>query len=74
MTEYIHAVLGGIDPELVELADRPPKKRVSRRVRGALIAACLCVTLVAAACAATRQVSPVGESLFARAKRNQKHA
>ena len=49
MTEYIHAVLGGIDPELVELADRPPKKRVSRRVRGALVAACLCVTLVAAA-------------------------
>ena len=74
MTEYIHAVLGGIDPELVELADRPPKKRVSRRVRGALVAACLCVTLVAAACAATRQVSPVGEFLFARAKRNQKHA
>lgn len=61
MTEYIHAVLGGIDPELVELADRPPKKRVSRRVRGALIAACLCVTLVAAACAAALSGVFVGE-------------
>ena len=61
MTEYIHAVLGGIDPELVELADRPPKKRVSRRVRGALVAACLCVTLVAAACAAALSGVFVGE-------------
>ncbi len=61
MTEYIHTVLGGIDPELVELADRPPKKRVSRRVRGALIAACLCVTLVAAACAAALSGVFVGE-------------
>jgi hypothetical protein len=61
VTEYIHAVLGGIDPELVELADRPPKKRVSRRVRGALIAACLCVTLVAAACAAALSGVFVGE-------------
>lgn len=60
MTEYIHAVLGGIDPELVELADRPPKKRVSRRVRGALVAACLCVTLVAA-CAAALSGVFVGE-------------
>lgn len=61
MTDYIHAVLGGIDPELVELADRPPKKRVPRRVRGALIAACLCVTLVAAACAAALSGVFVGE-------------
>ena len=49
--ERTHDVLNGLDPALVEQADRTAKKRMSHPIRTALIAACLCATLLGAALA-----------------------
>lgn len=50
--DWNHTILNHIDPELVESAAAPAKKRAVRPVRIAVIAACLCVALVGGAFAA----------------------
>ena len=51
-SDWNHAILNHIDPELVEQAAAPTKKRTTRPVRIAVIAACLCGLLVGGAFAA----------------------
>jgi len=50
--DWNHRILNEIDPELVESAAAPAKKRTVRPVRIAVIAACLCGLLVGGAFAA----------------------
>lgn len=50
--EQIYGIMGCIDPDLIEAADGVKKRRIPRRLRIVLIAACLCAALAAAAGAA----------------------
>ena len=50
--DFTHDVLNGLDPALIEQASQTTKRRLSRPVRTALVAACLCLTLIGAAMAA----------------------
>lgn len=50
--DMAHEVMNGLDPELIERASETRRTRLTRPVRTALVAACLCVALIGAAMAA----------------------
>lgn len=51
-TYWVHSIINQLDPALTEQAAMPAKKRLGRTARSVLLAACLCMALVAGAFAA----------------------